>query len=375
MLTRPDPDTTPLDRLASHPWLFRFDAAVRLVRLATGGLQAGEAIRFTTPISLAQPAAEIEAVDPPPPGNAEGAPRRGRIATKISGLIGVSGPLPRWYTELVAQAARARSPAIADFIDMLAQRLIAGFAEAGVKYRPHLAAEVAARRHDADRHEQGRQLADPLGEILLSLSGFGTGHLVGRMAAGEDALRHYAGFFASRPRSAERLRVLVSDWLGRPVEIEEFAGAWLRVAPDEQSRMPRGRIPGRFNRLGRDCAIGARAFDQQARFVIRIGPLSRADFESLLPDRPLLAGLVALVRAYVGMEVDFAVNPVLDPAEIPPLRLGGSMAPRLSWTGWLPSSSAAFTGGARADQAIFAATVIEAMAERNRAARQQEQRQ
>ena len=354
MLSRAGAETTPLARLAAHPWLFGFDAAVRLVRLAAGGGPAGEAIRFTTPVSLAQPAAEIAQAAPPTGDGARAL--RGRIATGVSGLIGASGPLPRWYTDLVAQAQRARSPALADFIDMLAQRLIAGFAEAGVKYRPHLAAELAARRPGGTR-----LLGDPLGEILLALSGFGTGELVGRMAAGEDAIRHYAGFFAGRPRSAERLRQLVSDWLGRRVEIVEFAGAWLRIAAEEQSVMPRGRIPGRFNRLGRDCAIGARAFDQQARFVIRIGPLPRAEFERLLPDRTLLGGLVALVRSYVGMEVDFAVNPILDPAEIPPLRLGGAAAPRLSWTGWLPAPTAAMTGGVRADQAVFAATVIEAM--------------
>lgn len=154
---------------------------------------------------------------------------------------------------------------------------------------------------------------------------------------------------------------MLSDWLERPVVIDEFAGAWLRIEPDSQSRMPRGRIPGQFNRLGVDCAAGARAYDQQARFVIRIGPLSRAAFMALLPDRPQLHRLVSLVRAYVGMEVDFTVNLVLDPAGIPPVRLGGADAPRLSWSGWLPAPAARLTGGMRADQAMFAASVIEAL--------------
>ncbi|HEX7389981.1 MAG TPA: type VI secretion system baseplate subunit TssG, partial [Acidiphilium sp.] len=247
-----------------------------------------------------------------------------------------------------------------DFFALLAQRLVSGFAEAGVKYRPHLAAEIAHRTGGPD----DREASDPAGKALLALTGFDTANLVGRLAVGAPAVQHYAGFFASRPRSADRLRAMVSDWLERPVEIEEFAGSWLRLDADQQSRMPRGRSPGQFNRLGVDCAAGARAFDQQARFLLRIGPLKQREFAALLPDRPALRQLVSLVRAYVGMEADFAVNLILDPDEIPVIRLGGPEAPRLGWTGWLPAPASAMTGGRRADQAMFGAATIEALSAR-----------
>lgn len=341
-----------LDRLARDPARFRFGAAVRLLWLATGRRDPGEAIRFAAPVTLGHPAAEVDHATAPTPDEP-----RGRLVTRLIGLVGGSSPLPRWYTELVAGANRARAPAMAAFMELLAQRLVSAFAEAGVKYRPHLAAELA--RHTGTTDHDGP--IDPVGRSLLALTGYGTAGLTGRLAAGIDPIQHYAGFFASHPRSADRLEMMLSDWLERPVEIEEFAGAWLRIEPDGQSRMPRGRMPGQFNRLGIDCAAGARAYDQQARFIVRIGPLSHAAFQSLLPDRPQLHRLVSLVRAYVGMEVDFAVNLVLDPAEIPPVQLGGVDAPRLSWSGWLPAPTAGLTGGRRADQAMFAASTIEAL--------------
>lgn len=341
-----------LERLVRDPGRFRFGAAVRLLWLANGRPDPGEAIRFTAPVTLGHPAAEIDQAVAPAPEET-----RGRLTTRLIGLVGASSPLPRWYTELVAGANRARAPAMAAFMDLLAQRLVSAFAGAGVKYRPHLAAEIAM--HTGAARDRGK--TDPAGEVLLALTGYGTAGLGERMTAGSEAVQHYAGFFASRPRSAERLERMLSDWLERPVEIEEFAGAWFRIEPDGQSRMPRGRIPGQFNRLGVDCAAGARAYDQQARFIVRIGPLSQQAFQALLPDRPLLHRLVSLVRAYVGMEVDFAVNLVLDPAEIPPVQLGGPAAPRLSWSGWLPAPAAGLTGGRRADQAVFAATTIEAL--------------
>ncbi len=347
-----------MQRLLGKPHLFRFDAAVRLLLMARPpAADASDAVqdihdglRFTTPASLTQPAAEVSAVHLPDET------RPGAISGPMIGLIGASGVMPRWYTELVAQAVRARNRAIADFFDLLAQRLVLAFAMAGAKYRLNRSAEAALRRGAGP---------EPIGSGLLALTGYGTAHLAERLAAGPEPLQPYAGFFASRPRSADRLASMVSDYLGRRVEIQEFAGAWLTISPDQQSRMPRGKIPGAYNALGRDTAIGTRAWDQQARFIVRIGPLNRREFEDLLPDRGRLAALVSLIRAYVGWETDFAVNLVLSAPEIPEMQMAGpgvAAPPRLGWTSWLPSTTGQLTGRLLADEAMFGATLVESLA-------------
>jgi type VI secretion system protein ImpH len=177
-------------------------------------------------------------------------------------------------------------------------------------------------------------------------------------------LQHYSGYFSARPRAAERLRAMLSDYLGRPAELIEFAGAWLTVPPDQQTRMPRGRIPGAFNQLGHDAAIGTRAWDQQARFIVRVGPLTRPEFEALLPDRQKLPELVSLIRAYVGWEADFAINLILLTSEIPTMRLAGgagAAAPRLSWTSWLPDDTTRLRGQTTTASATFGATLVEGL--------------
>src|SRR5258708_21368947 len=93
----------------------------------------------------------------------------------------------------------------------------------------------------------------------------------------------------------------------------------MALALDRGPGRPAGVSPGAFGRLGLDAAAGVRAWDQQARVVLRIGPLDLAYFERLLPDRPLLRELVSLVRAFVGFEVGFAVNPELARDAFPPL--------------------------------------------------------
>lgn len=335
---------SPLERLAVKPHLFRFDAAVRLLRLAAPGRARDDAISFAAPPSLAQPAAEVLEAQPAQQG------QRAKLVTTLIGLTGPSAEMPRWYTELLAQSYRQKSRAVLDFFDLLAQRLVTAFAQAGAKYRLPRSAEQAAQAG----------VEEPIGAGILAFTGYGTQHLESRLAVGADALRHYAGFFSAHPRSSSRLATMVSDYLSRPVEIREFAGAWLPIAPDQQSRLPRGRVAGAFCALGVDAAIGTRAWDQQARFIVRVGPLSRAEFEALLPDKPRLPALVSLIRAYVGWEADFAINLVLDAREIPTLSLGGGTgAVRLGWTSWMPSSTAGLTGRAYVDETLFSADIVE----------------
>src|SRR5207253_1140 len=69
----------------------------------------------------------------------------------------------------------------------------------------------------------------------------------------------------------------------------------------------------------------------------RLGPLNLRDFEALLPGTPLHVRLVELTRLHVGPEQDFAFNPTLAGAEVPPLQLTPADAgsARLGWTSWL----------------------------------------
>jgi type VI secretion system protein ImpH len=340
-------ERSPLDQVEREPHRFSFDAAFRLLRYGANA-RDDDRVRIIGATSLAQPTSEVTAAaritgDTP-----------AQLNTTVIGLLGPSSVMPRWYTELIVQSVRARSRAVADFFDIVAQRLLVAFARAVTKYRLHLSAEAAQRLGGAE----------PIGAAVLALTGFGTAHLADRVLAGPEVLQHYAGYFSARPRAAERLRAMLSDYLRRPAEVIEFAGAWLTVPPDQQTRMPRGRSQGAFNQLGVDAAIGTRAWDQQARFIVRVGPLTRAEFEELLPDRQTLPQLVSLIRAYVGWEADFAVDLVLLTHEIPPLRLAGrdsATAPRLGWTSWLPDPSARLRGTTNTATATFGATLVEGL--------------
>lgn len=336
-----------LQSLLDAPQRYSFDAAILLMMQASGQAQAGDAARFHVPAGLAFPAAEILAVEQ----------KQGLFAATLSpiGLTGPSGVLPRPYSDMVIAEQRKRSPALSAFLDMMAQRPIALFAEAGIKYRPHRAAAVAAIG-------KAPVTRDPVQAVLMALCGYGTPGLLPRLDVESETIAYFAGHFATHPRSVARLQTILADWLGESVEIEQFAGMWLPLAEAERTALPRsqphGRVAPHFNQLGVDAAAGARVWDVQSRIVLRVGPMPLTRFQSFLPPGRLLNQLVALTRAFLGLEIAFAVNPVLAKDAVPPLAMTGLAAPRLGWDTWLP------THGARKDdatEAVFEADFVEQM--------------
>ena len=313
-----------LQTLLDEPARFGFDAALAVLMQASGTSHPGDAARFRASSGLGFVAADLAEVE-----------RDGttfQVTTGLLGLTGPSGVLPRPYTDWVNGEQRRHSPALAAFLDLLAQRPIAQFASAGIKYQPHRAAQAAAAG-------SGRGITDGLRHILLALTGYGTPHLASRLEVGTDPLLFYAGLFASHPRSADRLGAMVSDWLEQTVVVEQLAGFWLRLGRTEMSALPRAGRAGQFNRLGVDAAVGSRSWDVQSRIRLRIGPLPLARFNALLPGRPLFLRLVSLVGAFLGGEIEFAVNPVLAGDAVPPLALQTGSGIRLGWNSWLPTAA------------------------------------
>lgn len=358
-MRKPPPDRrhpASLARLKAEPQRFTFDAAVRLLTFYRQQADPAEAVRFASAAGSSYAAAEVVEV------RTDASTSVPRVTVGLTGLTGPVGVLPRYYSDAVLADQRSRAFSLTNFLDLISHRMIAAFAAAGAKYRPQRAADAGSLPSSSRRH------GDPVADVLLALTGYATPGLAERLTAGASALRHYAGFFSAHPRSADRLEALASDWLGRPVKIEQFAGAWMALPVNQRTRLPVGVSPGRFGQLDVDAAVGVRAWDQQARIVLRIGPLDVTYFERLLPNRALLRELASLVRAFVGVEVGFAINPVLARNEIPPLALSRldesnlrGPGPLLGWNTWLPTS-AAMPRRRDANDALFEDEIIEGRA-------------
>jgi type VI secretion system protein ImpH len=300
----PPPAKTPLERLGQEPGRFSLDQAVAVIAPAADPTE----VSYRTVSRLGAPAAEVV--------QARHAERE--LVTPTFGLIGPGGVLPRHYTAWVDAEGRKRSPALHAFLDLLSRRFTGLYVKAGAKYRP------------TRNPRQAEQ-------VLAAAVGLGTPHLADALATPLEALLYHAGELASGARSAERLRGMLSEETGAEVRIIEFAGGWTRLAPEEQTRLTSSAFGGLHLRLGIDMVAGTQVWDASAGFLVNLGPMPLAEFKKLLPGAPLHTRLVELTRLHVGIEHDFAINPVLEAAEVPAMKLAASddEAAQLGWTSWL----------------------------------------
>jgi len=307
------------EQLFAESYRFDFFQAVRLLerlsrdREPVGGVgpPSHEVVRFRTRVSLAFPASAIHEIRE---GNRPGDPPEMTVA--FLGMTGPLGVLPHSYTELLFERTRQKDNALWEFLDLFNHRLLSFFYRAWEKYHFPISYE--------------RSGEDSFTEYMFDLVGMGTAGLRGRLAIPDQALLAYAGLVAQRPHSASAHRAILSDYFGVPVNLLQFQGQWIPLDPEHRSKI------GEANStLGADMICGARVFNAQSKFRVRLGPLTFRDFESFLPQGKSYRPIAEWTRLFAGLEFDFDIQLVLKKEEVPPCQLGGGALPRLGWTTWV----------------------------------------
>ncbi len=305
--------------LREEPFLFEFFQAVRLLerlfpdKSPVGGFNppSAEVVRFAAHSTLSFPASEVESLEWPRKD------RTGRMMVNFMGLTGPEGILPLYYTSLLAERRRSGDHAAIEFFDIFNHRMISLFYLAWEKYRFSIAYE--------------REGLDPFSHHLLDLVGLGTPGLQNRLPVLDDSLLYYSGLLAQRPRSAEALRNLLTDYFEVPVEVEQFAGGWYPLDRNTQTALDEG--PDESGQLGFGAVVGDEVWDQTARVRVRIGPLSLDQYLDFLPQGSAFESLRALTQLFSNGEFDFEIQLILNRRDVPPCELGaeGSDAPQLGW--------------------------------------------
>ncbi|WP_424985100.1 type VI secretion system baseplate subunit TssG [Microbulbifer sp. S227A] len=239
--------------------------------------------------------------------------RPARLTNRFFGLFGPNGPLPLHMTQYVRDRYRNhRDSTIVAFANMLTHRMMS------LLYRAWTTGQPAPSFDRAD---------DPMARKVAALAGYHGAALRDRDAMPDLAKLHFAGHLSQASRNPEGLVSILSAFFRAPVRLQQFVGSWLDLEPDDQWQL------GQRAALGRSTSIGQRVWTRGAKFRLRIGPLSLADYERLLPGGDSQARLQSIVRNYVGDSLDWDVNLVLAGDEVPRASLGGST--RLGHTSWV----------------------------------------
>ena len=330
-----DPNSPVVKAFVEEPFRFDFFRAVALLehlcpdRAPVGRFASpsNEIVRFRAHQTLSFPPSAIA-------GLRQDEKTNGPIEMTVAfmGLTGPLGVLPQHYTELLIEESRAPRSALRDFFDLFNHRFISLFYRAWAKHHVYLGVQQSqAQGLDQDRFAQwlgaliGFSDSEP-GPTQLPLQG--------------RSLLYYTGLLAQQPRSAWGLKHLLQHYFQARIEILEFIGEWLTVSPSDYTHLS---STEHNNRLGQTTALGTKAWDQQARIHIRVGPLRFEQFFQFLPKQEgetpgkLFERMVYVARLFVGPGLDFTIRPTLQADEVPPCRLvqKKGYVPRLGWSTWL----------------------------------------
>jgi type VI secretion system protein ImpH len=308
------------DALARAPERFDFFQALRRIELlGSTGIQPklGTAARpAEEPIRLGQEPDLTFAGSSLARFHADDGDGRPRLSVSFFGLLGPNGPLPLHLTEYARDRLRnAGDPTMARFLDLFSHRMLLFFYRAWAAGQP----TVSRDRPSQDRFET----------YVGALAGYALKAVRSGDAFPHTAKLFYAGHLAAQNRNAEGLAAVIGDFFMVPTRVDQFIGCWIDLPPAHRWSLGRRVDPPR---LGASTIVGARAWTKQQKFQIVLGPLSRRQFQRMLPGGASLPKLTALVRNYIGDELLWDLRLVPEEETAEPLRLGTS---RLGWTTWL----------------------------------------
>lgn len=308
-------------RLAAEPWSFHPYAAMRALeaahadrpRFGRSARLRDDPIRFSqeptlafAPSSLA--AFHVERERPP------------RLDTFFFGVFGPNGPLPLHLTEYARERERNHGDAtFRRFADIFHHRMLQLFYRAWADAQPVTHAD--------------RPAADRFALYVGALGGMGLDALRGRDVLPDELRLHWAGLMGMPSRPAEGLARLLSGFLEMPVRIEQCVGHWIRMP-----RATLGRLGGPHAALGVSAALGEQVWDCAGKFRVVVGPVGLDAFRRLLPGERSLDRVRAIVRAWVGDELWWDLNVVLEREQVPGTRLDARSG--LGRTTWLLSAEA-----------------------------------
>ena len=274
----------------------------------------GETIRFSARTSLAFPPSELHDLQRMENGQMS-------MTVEFMGLCAAISVMPAPYTEFLIARAREKDHVMEDFLNIFNHRMISFFYQGWEKYRFFI--------------EYERTKEDRLSARLLDLLGLGTEGLRDRGGISDDAYLNYVGLLGRHVRSAASLEQIIEDYFGVKVHIQQFAGAWRKLSPENQTCF--SGLGGDSERLGVGVVAGDEVWDHHGRIRISLGPMRFEQYLRFLPGKDAYHELVAWLKFYSNGSYETEVQLVLARQDAPSCELGssGEKRPQLGLVSWL----------------------------------------
>jgi len=337
-----------IKKLTETPYEFSFEQGVRLLERSTALRvtqlnratnkpiarympPSSEFVRFNSNLSLSFSSSDILNVKAT---IIDSKINQWKMGVNFIGLTGSSGILPYHYTETELQRSKLKDNSMYDFLNLFNHRTTSLFYQSSVKYnfpieyeRNKLSTSV---KKEPDNYTQA----------LLSLIGFGTNNITGRLYTKDESIINYAGLLTNKVRTSSGLKQILSNHFSIPVEIKEFIGQWQDLIRDVRSRISSSKSNSRNNCLGKTVMLGRKGWIVQGKINIILGPLDNAQLQKFSPDKNTLRALDEMVRLYMGIENDYDFIMRINKSDIPErVSLSSGEPVIVGWNTWLSNKT------------------------------------
>ncbi len=268
--------------------------------IAEGYDPSAEVVRFNGNFNLGFPAGDIQQITPGEKGE-----NPVQATINFLGLGGAFGPLPMPYNQLILERYYQKDRAILQFMNNFVHRLISLFYRVKKHFRP------AVDGTSVETESYSRR--------AFSILGLHNKTLKNKMSIPDRSIMGFSSVFLSGSRSLNGLETLLKGYFTAKIRIEPFCGSWENI---EERLWTTIGFSGINNVLGKSFLLGTRAWLDQSRFTVHVGPLDRPKFMDFLPSGTAYTQACDLIKFYAGDEFDFNLSLELIQEEVPGTRLG-----------------------------------------------------
>ncbi len=302
-----------IEDLLNKPSSYEFLQAARLLRHRpyTDGQKHWSAdFQFNSSLNLNFPLNEIESL------RIEGG--RLQLTNLVVGLTGMQGALPYSYTNKIKLSARQQRSETQQFLNLFNHKLTAQYVDASLNYNLPMRYEIDSENKYLD--------------VIHALNGYVQGQH--EQSGLDDYFAEFSGLMQGQTNTVYALKTMLSCIFKAEFTVSEYLSSKFVLDKENQTVLG-GKSPGLLG-INTFCGETVRQIDD--KIELQIGPLSRQDYLSFLPQQPMSNQLKKLIQTWCSPTLVVDVRLILKKEEIRPACLSAKPSAGLAQGAFLHSS-------------------------------------
>lgn len=288
-----------IDNLITIPTAYEFIQATRLLRHVTESFRAGywaNNFKFHSSLNLNFPVSEIETLKLDN--------EHIHITNLIVGLTGMQGALPYTYTHKIKYSSRQQKLETVNFMGLFNHKLTAQYVDASLTYHLPIRYEIEKENDYLN--------------ILHALNGYVSSQQ--DQSELDDYFAEFSGLMQGQNNTAYALSTILNCIFKADFQIKEFIKEKFKL--DDTQKTTLGGLSTSLLGINTFCGENIRQID--GKIEIQIGPLSRTDYLSFLPQQKMSEKLKKILTTWCSPTLMVDLRLILKKEELQPLCLNSS---------------------------------------------------